>query len=250
MAARLSFHYRPGGSLLHLWDPRCKLLGLLVSTFCLMHMQIPALSLFTLFLVMLLPAVGLDGRRTVSELRFWGWLLLLIFIAQAAFTPGTSLFPDDLPPFTEEGVARGALSIWRLVLMLGFGLIFSATTRPRDVGEAMRWFLDLLRIPSGGVSFMAALTMRFIPLLLDASDEIRAACRARALDRRRAPWRHARVVFLPLLRHTLLRSEDLTHALAARACRLPSRTRLEKAPLLHVLALVLFALTAVASLLL
>ena len=31
MAARLSFHFQPGDSLLHRWDPRCKLVAMLTD---------------------------------------------------------------------------------------------------------------------------------------------------------------------------------------------------------------------------
>ena len=51
MAPRLSFHYLPGDSLIHRWDPRCKLLGILTATFCMLEMGIPALGIFSLFLV-------------------------------------------------------------------------------------------------------------------------------------------------------------------------------------------------------
>ena len=140
------------------------------------------------------------------------------------------------------------MTCWRLVLVLGFGLLFTAVTRHQEVAHALRWFLDLVHIPSGRLAFRAALTIRFFPLLVDAADEIREAGRARAVDAGRRPFRRARALVVPLVRNALLRSEDLSLALASRGFEELPRRRLPRAPAMHVAALALFAATVIASL--
>ena len=91
--------------------------------------------------------------------------------------------------------------------------------------------------------------MRFLPILLDESDAIREAGRARAVDLKLRPLRRARALVFPLMRNTLLRSEDLTLALAARGFDEHRPCDLQGLPpLMHVAALIVFAVTVIASL--
>jgi biotin transport system permease protein len=89
---------------------------------------------------------------------------------------------------------------------------------------------------------MVSLTLRFFSIILDQTEEVRLAHRARMGDQSRNPFRKAKFLVLPVLRRSLFRAEDVTLALAARGyrddapVRLPGMNPSTLVPLLAFLA--------------
>lgn len=220
MAGRLAFHYFPGSSPIHRMDPRCKLPAVLAITAGLLHMNTPALAAVSLLLGAGVVISRIPLRPLLDDLKVWGIFLVIIFLAQALFEPGPRI--DALPwlPASRNGIVSGALTCWRLVLIIGVATLFTMTTRPRDLQEAVTWALSPIPfIPARRVALMISLTVRFLPIILDQADEIRTANRARLGDRRRNPVVRAKALALPLLRRSLLRAGEITLALYARGYR-------------------------------
>jgi biotin transport system permease protein len=219
MVNRLTFHYYPGRSLLHRWDARCKLLGMLLLGLQVFQVRCFALTALSVtlcgaFLVSRLPVAFF------RELRGWGFMLLVIFCVHAVFTPGSRFTELPWLPVSPPGLRRGALVVWRLGLMLGFASLFTAVTRPRELIESLSWFLYPFRfLPARRIAFMATLTMRFLPLILDELEEVRQANKARLGERRRNPARRVKHLLLPVLRRSFARADELALALAARGYR-------------------------------
>ena len=218
MVSRLTFHYYPGRSWLHRWDARCKLLGILLIGFQLFHADgftLTALSvtLCAAFWLSRLPAAFL------RELRGWEFMLLAIFCVHAIFTPGSRFPAWPWLPITGSGLRRAVVA-WRLGLMLGYASLFTAVTRPRELLEALAWFLLPFRfLPTRRIAFMATLTMRFLPLMLDELGEVNQANKARLGERRLNPVTRAKHLFVPVLRRSFTRADELALALAARGYR-------------------------------
>jgi energy-coupling factor transporter transmembrane protein EcfT len=104
--------------------------------------------------------------------------------------------------------------------MLGYASLFTAVTRPRELLEALAWFLHPFRfLPTRRIAFMATLTMRFLPLILDELDEVNQANKARLGERRRNPVARAKYLLVPVLRRSFTRADELALALAARGYR-------------------------------
>jgi energy-coupling factor transporter transmembrane protein EcfT len=92
---------------------------------------------------------------------------------------------------------------------------------------------------------MVSLTLRFFTLILDHTEEVRLAHKARHSDLNRNPVRRAKYLGLPILRRSLIRAEDVTLALAARGyhddipLRLPPLPWIQTLPVLGLLVLFL-----------
>ena len=220
MAQRLALRYLPGTSLLHRWDARCKFLGLLMVTLTLLRTNITFLLFDSgLFLGLLLVA-KLPLRRLSRDLWIWGAFLLFLLLLQAFFTPGSRLSSLPWVPASREGILLGGFACWRLGLLLGFAVFFTAVTRPRELQQALTWFLKPVPfLPGRRIGLMVSLTLRFFVLVLDQAEEVRLAHKARLGDRKKNPLRKAKSLALPLLRRSLSRAEDITWALVARGYR-------------------------------
>jgi biotin transport system permease protein len=130
--------------------------------------------------------------------------------------------------------------------MLSYGILFSAITRPRELRDALIWFLKPIPfLPERRIGLMASLTLHFFSMILDQAEETRLAQKARQGDRTRNPFRKAKYLILPVLRRSIIRAEDITYALAARGYRDDIPLPLPKWDFSHILPLIVFAGTLI-----
>ena len=241
MAQRIALHYFPGDSFLHRWDVRCKFFGLITITITLLKTEALSFTFATGLLLCLLILARLPMRQSLRD--FWTWVIFLIILLlfQAFFTPGRRVSWWPWLPISEEGLRLGAFTCWRLGLILGYAILFTAVTRPRELQDALIWLLKPFPfLPGRRIGLMVSLTLRFFSLILDQAEEVRLAVKARLGDRSKNPLRRAKAISLPVLRRSLSRAEDVTYALAARGYRDDIPLRLPKLPLSHLVPLFVF----------
>ena len=191
----------PGDTLAHRLDARTKVLCLLVASIASFAAAPPAgLAVATAGLV-----VALAASRT-SPLRV---LLTVVLVGQ----PGVSV----------DGFLRTAQAVVRIVLVVGFALVFSATTMPPAIADALASLmrpLARLGVPVGDISTMASIALRFIPLTAEEVLRIRSAQRARGARpdeggvlRRVTSWGQ---VLVPLVVSLFRRADELGRAMEDR----------------------------------
>jgi biotin transport system permease protein len=241
MAQRIALRYCPGSSLLHRWDARCKFLGLVMMTATLLHLKISWLAFDSAILLGLLILSKLPIRQFLRDIQLWGIFLLILFLFHALFTPGPHLSALSWFPVSETGLSLGILTCWRLGLILGYAVLFTAITRPRELRDALIWFLrPVPLLPERRIGLMVSLTLRFFSLILDQVEEVRLAYKARLGDHQKNPFRKAKCIALPLLRRSFSRAEDITLALASRGYRDDVPLHLPQWNKSHVIPLLIF----------
>jgi len=239
--ARIALHYFPGNSLLHRWDARCKFFGLLMITVTLLQSKITSFVFDSILLIGLLVLSRLPLRQFFRDFWVWAIFLFILFLFQAFFTPGSR--PPTFPwlPVSLEGIYLGSFTCWRLGLILGYAVLFTALTRPREIQDTLIWLLKPIPfLPERQVGLMVSLTLRFFSIILDQAEEVRLAHKARLGDQNKNPFRRAKFLALPLLRRSFSRAEDVTLALAARGYRNDLLIQLPTLPFSHLIPLFLF----------
>ncbi len=217
MAQTIAFHFQAGTSFLHQMDPRCKIVCLaLISLSTLQALTIVLLLLTLLFAVLVLD-VDLPGKTIFFELRYFGFFLLVVFMSNCLTQPGTPIFSLKGISITLEGVVEGLLASWRLALIILMGLLFSVSTRPKDIRTAVEHLLAPIPfVPEKRIAVMMGLIVRFIPVILSTTQEISDAQRARAIDQRKNPIVRMSRLVLPVMRRTIDRSQRLADAMESR----------------------------------
>jgi len=160
----------------------------------------------------------------------------LLFLYHGFFTPGRRM--DILPwvPISKEGIYLGSLTCWRLSVILGYAVLFTAVTRPREVKDALAWLLEPVHfVPGRRIGLMVSLTLRFFSLILDQAEESRLACMARLGDRTKRPLRKLKTRVLPILHRSFSRVEDMTFAIAARGYREDIQPEVVRLPVPHLI---------------
>ena len=239
--ARIVLHYFPGNSLLHRWDGRCKFFGLLMITATLIQTRIPWFIFDSILLVGLFFLSRLPLKNILRDLSSWMILLFILFLFQSLLTPGTRLHSFPWLPVSKEGLLLGGLTCWRLGLILGYAVLFTAVTRPRELRDALIWILKPVPfLPERRIGLMVSLTLRFFSRTLDQVEEVRLAHQARLGDQNKNPIRKAKFLALPILRRSIFEVEEVTFALAARGYREDLPIHLSKIPLSHLTTLIIF----------
>lgn len=224
MAQLNAFGYRPGKSVMHGLDVRFKFGALLLLMLTAMNCGPLPLAVMSLFSAVAARRLGLSLRGIFAELRYFLLLLVLVFVARAFTTPGTSL--SDLPwlPVSREGIQAGAVTVWRLFLVVFLGLLFVATTRAAAIKAAVVWFLrPFPRLPAQRIGTMLGLVLRFIPLVFLQAGATLDAQRARGVESRRNPFYRLTCFAIPFLRRLFLSADRFTEAMEAR-CYTETRT--------------------------
>lgn len=181
--------YFPGTSLFHRLDPRTKIIAsilYMVAVFC-------AKNLFTYLLLILvtigIAAVGQISIRQIGKsLKPLFWVLVITGILNLFFTSG------DGEPLVSFWVIRiYASGIWRAVLMAvrvlllvaGTSVLLTYTTSPIRLTDGLESLLSPLkkiRIPVHEFAMMMTIALRFIPTLIEETDKIMKAQKARGAD--------------------------------------------------------------------
>jgi energy-coupling factor transporter transmembrane protein EcfT len=192
-----------------------------------------SILLFGLLILSRLPL-----RQFFRDFRIWAIFLFALFLFQVFFTPGPRVSTFSWLPISQDGLRLGIFTCWRLGLILGYSVLFTAITRPREIQNTLIWILKPLPfLPGRRIGLMVSLTLRFFSIILDQAEEVRLAHKARLGDQNRNPFRRAKFIALPLLRRSFSRAEDVTLALAARGFRDDLPFRLPKLPVSHFLPL-------------
>lgn len=222
--------YVPADTPVHRLDPRVKALLLLAASVASFASPAPpGLAVAALGLVLGLAASRTSPRAVLAGLRPAAVVLALSLLANAVVLVGQ-------PGVSVEGLLRGATAVCRIALVVGFALVFSATTVPPAIADALAALLSPLArvgVPVGGLATAASLALRFIPLTMEEVDRIRCAQRARGarLDEggplvRLRGWAQ---VLVPLIVGLFRRADELASAMADR-CYTGEQTSLMAPP--------------------
>lgn len=233
--ARIALHYLPGHSLLHRWDARCKFFGLLIITATLIQTRISWFVFDSILLVGLFLLSRFPLKQLLRELRFWTFFLVVLFLFQVLWAPGTRLPSCPWLPVSGEGLLLGGLTCWRLGLILGYAVLFTAVTKPSELRDTLIWLLKPIPfLPERRIGLMASLTLRFFSRTLDQAEEVNLANKARLGDQKKNPIKRIKFLVLPILRRSFLDAEEVTFALAARGYREDRAIQISNIPLLHL----------------
>ncbi len=179
--------YFPGNSLIHRLDPRTKLIALIVYIAALFSAgNWLSYGVVLLFLAICIGISQIPLKAFVRGLK--PLLLILVFtgILNLFFTGGeTVLFSFWRLTLTLEGLTRAIFMMARILLLISGTFLLTYTTSPislTDGLESLLGPLKKLRLPVHELSMMMCIALRFIPTLIEETDKIISAQKARGAD--------------------------------------------------------------------
>ncbi len=220
--------YYPGRSILHRLRARTKLVALLWLALLLVVADRHRWQFapYVAVVMLTLAAVAVSG---VPPRAIWRQLRLLLLavaigsIPVVLFTEGTPLRTIGPVVVTNEGMWLVFVLFVLLPTLFTLSMLLTMTTPPVAMLEGMTILLAplrRLRLPVDDFALMTLIALRFIPTLVEETDQLIKAQTARGADLLQGKildrMRSIPALFVPLVHGALRRADDLATALESR----------------------------------
>jgi len=179
--------YFPGNSPVHRLDPRTKLLILIVYIVALfMAGAWISYGVVFLFLAAAVAISRIPLRSLVRGMKPLVVILLFTAILNLFFTGGKQVLVEFWGiQITMEGVMRAIFMVLRILMLISGTFLLTYTTSPialTDGLESLLGPLKKIKVPVHELAMMMCIALRFVPTLIEETDKIMSAQKARGAD--------------------------------------------------------------------
>ena len=177
----------PGKSFIHRLDPRTKLLFLVVYIVVLFTADNwISYGVVFAFLIFSIAISRIPLRAIVRGMKPLLFILIFTGVLNLFFTDGEHVLVKWwIITVTEEGVVRAIFMVGRILMLITGTFLLTYTTSPialTDGLESLLGPLKKIKLPVHELSMMMCIALRFIPTLIEETDKIMSAQKARGAD--------------------------------------------------------------------
>lgn len=176
--------YFPGDTVVHRLDPRTKLLLVIIYIVGLFNSVGWASYAFVILVTALSMAISkIKPGSALKGLKPLVIIIILTAVLNIFYTDGTPIVEGWI--ITWEGIERAVMMSLRIILLIVGTFMLTYTTSPialTDGLEIMMGPLKKIKIPVHEMSMMMSMALRFIPTLIEETDKIMSAQKARGAD--------------------------------------------------------------------
>ena len=180
--------YFPGTSVIHRMDPRAKLIILMVYIVALfLAVNWVSYSVLLLFLLAAIKISAIPPKSIVKGMKPLVFILVFTGVLNIFFTAGegTPLVSFWGVEIYAEGLKRAFFMVVRILMLISGTFLLTYTTSPIALTDALESLLAPLKkigVPVHELSMMMCIALRFIPTLIEETDKIMCAQKARGAD--------------------------------------------------------------------
>ena len=177
----------PGHSAIHRMDPRTKLILTMVYIVALFVAQNwISYSLMLVFLLVCIKISSIPPKSIVRGMKPLVFILIFTAILNIFYTDGgVELVRLGSLALTTEGLKRAFFMIWRILMLISGTFLLTYTTSPISLTDGLESLLSPLKklhVPVHELAMMMSIALRFIPTLIEETDKIMSAQKARGAD--------------------------------------------------------------------
>ncbi|GAA0086605.1 energy-coupling factor transporter transmembrane protein EcfT [Clostridium sp. CTA-7] len=252
--------YIPGETFVHKLDPRTKILLSILFIICLFvvdkfigYILIVAFLALTVYVAKLPPRYLYKGLKPVFFLIIFTAILNIFMIKG---TSSTLIFELGFVKIYQEGLRTAAFMALRLIFLIMGTSVLTLTTSPIELTDGIERLLKPIgKETAHELAMMMTIALRFIPTLMDETDKIMMAQKARGADFETGGMIQKAKSLIPLLVPLFIssfrRADELAMAMEARAYRGGNgRTRMKQLKFTRkdTIAFALFSILFIGSL--
>ena len=219
--------YFPGNSLMHKLDPRAKLLCfvafIVVIFFTFNYASLGVVAAFTVFALI---SAGISPKFYFKSLKVILFVVIITSLLNLFYGSGEPIWEWWILKLTWNGIHRAVFVSVRIVCLILLSSCLTFTTSPTELTDAIERLmkpLKVIRFPVHEVAMMMSLALRFVPTLLEETDKIMQAQRARGADMDSGSFiKRAKAlipVLIPLFVSAFRRAYDIATAMECRCYR-------------------------------
>ncbi len=178
-------HY-PIDSTIHDLDPRVKIIITFLYIVSLFIIDtFPVYILVLLFLTLAVTLSKVPVKFVIKGLKPILIIIFITFFINLFLTPGEQIFKVLFLKVTREGVYQASFMALRLVLLILGTSLLTLTTSPILLTDGIESLLNPFKkigLPAHELAMMMTIALRFIPTLMEETEKIMKAQRARGAD--------------------------------------------------------------------
>ena len=227
--------YLPTNSFVHKMDPRAKILlsiAYIVAVFLVRPFHFMGFALCFAFLLVAVALAKVSFFKVLKSIKLILFFVILSAILQLFFNgDGKVVLTIGSLKITDTGLYNAGFIIARIILVVMGASLLTLTTSPIELADGIESLLTPLKIikfPAHEFALIMSIALRFIPTLLDETDRIIKAQKARGADFESGNiFKRAKAlipVLIPLLISSFRRADELADAMDAR-CYSGSKNR-------------------------
>ena len=179
--------YFPGNTPAHKLDPRTKILMVvlyIVALFCAKGIVTYGIMALCLVLCVRISKVGF--KQLVKGLKPVLFIILFTCVLNLFFTPGErNLVEWGIFKISDTGLENAVFMALRIMLLIMGTFLLTYTTSPISLTDGLESLLNGLKkfgVPVHEMAMMMSIALRFIPTLIEETDKIMSAQKARGAD--------------------------------------------------------------------
>lgn len=215
------------GSVIHRLDPRTKILCTILYIVAVFSADnVWGMLAVTAMLGLIIALSRVPFGFIVRGLRSILFILLFTAILNLFLQPGDVLVRFWIFTISWQGLQNALLIAARLILLILGSSMMTLTATPLQLSEGLERLMTPLKfigLPVHDIAMMISIALRFIPVLLEETDRIMMAQKARGVDFEEGKLRErlqALVpIFVPLLLSLFRRADELALAMESRCYR-------------------------------
>lgn len=230
--------YIPGDTFIHKLDPRTKILLTMIFIVCLFIVdKFIGYAFIVTFLLLTIYVSKLPPRYLYKGLKPVFFLIIFTAVLNVFMIKGndnTLIYEIGFIKIYEEGLKTAAFMALRLIFLIMGTSILTLTTSPIELTDGIEKLLKPIgRETAHELAMMMTIALRFIPTLMDETDKIMMAQKARGADFESGGLvkkaKSLVPLLVPLFISSFRRADELAMAMEARAYRGGNgRTRMKK----------------------
>ena len=214
--------YFPGDTPVHRLDPRTKIILVILYIVALfMANDWPSYLLLILVTVISMAIAHISPKNIFKGLKPMFFIIALTAILNLFFTEGTPVREGWI--ITWEGIDRAVKMMLRITLLITGTFLLTYTTSPMALTDGLEMLLKPLKkikVPVHEMTLMMSMALRFIPTLIEETDKIMSAQKARGADFETGSITERAKALLPILVPLFVssfrRADDLAIAMESR----------------------------------
>lgn len=178
--------YFPGKSIIHKLDPRFKII--ITAIYITMLFSASAIAGLTAgigFLIYVVWLSKIPAKMVLKGLKPIIPIIIFTSILNLFFIDGSVVVRFWIFKITEEGIETAIFMVIRILCLIAGTSLLTYTTSPITLTDAIERLMSPLKkikVPVHELAMMMTIALRFIPTLIEETDKIMSAQKARGAD--------------------------------------------------------------------
>lgn len=216
--------YFPGDSLVHKLDPRFKIIiSALYITMLFCAVEAIGLSIGIVYVIVAFLISKIPIKLMIKGLKPIVPVIIFTGILNLFFVDGETIYKLWIFRLTYEGITTAVFMIVRVICLIAGTSLLTYTTSPIALTDAIERLLSPLKkikVPVHELAMMMTIALRFIPTLIEETDKIMSAQKARGADLETGGFvdraKALVPILIPLFISAFRRAEELALAMECR----------------------------------